>query len=96
MAATAQAPKKKRRGIAKLVLGVGMVGAGGYAGYRVYRSRSADQTDFTYSAPDFADRPPREQSSNPSGATPAATDSATSPVQPESEAVDSPVETESE
>jgi hypothetical protein len=94
--ATAQAPKKKRRGIAKLAFGVGMVGAGGYAGYRVYRSRSADQTQFTYSAPDFADGLSREQSSNPSGATPAATDSGTSPTQPESEAVDSPVETESE
>jgi hypothetical protein len=94
--ATAQAPKKKRRGIAKLVFGVGMVGAGGYAGYRVYRSRSADQPQFTYSAPDFADGPSREQPSKPSGATTAATESGTLPNQPESEAVDSPVETETE
>jgi len=94
--ATAQAPKKKRRGIAKLVFGVGMVGAGAYAGYRVYRSRSADQTQFTYSAPDFADGPSREQPSKPAGATTAATESGTLPTQPESEAVDSPVETESE
>ena len=93
--ATAQAPKKKRRGIAKLVFGVGMVGAGAYAGYRVYRSRSADQTQFTYSAPDFADGPSREQPSKPTGATTAATESGT-PTQPESEAVDSPVEPESE
>ena len=77
--ATAQAPKKKRRGIAKLVLGVGMVGAGGYSGYRVYRSRSADQTQFTYGAPDFAD-PSREQPSKPTGATTAATESGTLPT----------------
>ena len=32
--AAAQAPKKKRRRFAKLVFGVGMIGAGAYAGYR--------------------------------------------------------------
>jgi hypothetical protein len=94
--ATAQAPTKKRRRIAKLVFGVGMVGAGAYAGYRMNRSRSADQTQFTYSAPDFADGPSREQPSKPTRATPAATESGTLPTQPESEAVDSPAETESE
>ena len=94
--AAAQAPKKKRRRIAKLVFGVGMVGAGANAGYRMNRSRSADQTQFTYSAPDFADGPSREQPSKPTGATPAATESRTFPTRPESEAVDSPAETESE
>lgn len=94
--ATAQAPKKKRRGIAKLVFGVGMIGAGAYAGYRMNRSRSADQTQFTYSAPDFADRPSREQPSKPTEATTAATESGTLPTRPESDAADSPAETESE
>jgi hypothetical protein len=94
--ATAQAPKKKRRRIAKLAFGVGMVGAGAYAGYRMNRSRSADQTQFTYSAPDFADRPSREHPSKPTRATTATTESGTLPTQPESEAVDSRAETESE
>lgn len=94
--ATSQAPKKKRRGIAKLVFGVGMVGAGAYAGYRMYRSRSADQTQFTYSAPDFAHGPSREHPSKPSGATTATTESGTLPTRPESEAVDPPAEPESE
>jgi hypothetical protein len=77
--AAGQAPKKKRRGIAELFVGVGMVGAGAYAGYRVYRSRSADQTQFTYGAPDFAD-PSREQPSKPTGATTAATESGSLPT----------------
>jgi hypothetical protein len=94
--ATAQAPKKKRRGIAKLVFGIGMVLSGAYAGYHVNRSRSADQTQFTYNTPDFADSPSRDQPSKPTGATTAATESGTRPTRPESEAVNSPAETESE
>jgi hypothetical protein len=76
--AAGQAPKTKRREIAKLFVGVGMVGPGAYAGYRVYRSCSADQTQFTYGAPDFAD-PSREQPSKPTGATTAATESGSLP-----------------
>jgi hypothetical protein len=67
--ATAQAPTKKRRRIAKLVFGGGIVGAGAFAGYRVYRSRTADQTQFTHDAPSPADSPSRDEPSEPTAAT---------------------------
>jgi hypothetical protein len=53
--AAGQAPAKKRRRIGKLVVSVGMVGAGAFAGYRAYRSRGADSSAFTDGTADFAD-----------------------------------------
>jgi hypothetical protein len=53
--AAARAPANKRRRMGKLVVSVGMVGAGAFAGYRAYRSRSADSSSFTDRTADFAD-----------------------------------------